>query len=116
MSSGSRSGAGALATGPSAPKPSLLQRRRLRLYEPIQRRTYLSLAVLSLCLVFGLWAALSYTGAVQNLFLPTPDPGLAGGRDRVVDRHPVARYRRQRAQDRPRFPHQFGWWRYRWAC
>jgi len=55
----------------SAPKP-LLQRRRLRLYEPIRRRTYLSLAVLSLCLVFGLWAGLSYSGLVQNLFLPTP--------------------------------------------
>ncbi len=27
---------------------------------------------LSLCLVFAFWAALSYTGTVQNLFLPTP--------------------------------------------
>jgi NitT/TauT family transport system permease protein len=42
------------------------------LYEPIQRRTYVSLAVVSLCFVFGLWAVLSYAGAVQNLFLPTP--------------------------------------------
>ena len=63
---------GALAVRPSAPKPSLLQRRRLRLYESIQRRAYFSLAVVSLCLVFGLWAVLSYGGAVQNLFLPTP--------------------------------------------
>jgi NitT/TauT family transport system permease protein len=30
------------------------------------------LAVTSLCLVFAVWAALSYTGAVENLFLPTP--------------------------------------------
>jgi len=63
---------GALAVGPSAPKRSLLQRRRLRLYESIQRRAYFSLAVVSLCLLFGLWAVLSYGDAVQNLFLPTP--------------------------------------------
>jgi NitT/TauT family transport system permease protein len=31
-----------------------------------------ALAVVSLCFVFGLWAVLSYAGAVQNLFLPTP--------------------------------------------
>jgi NitT/TauT family transport system permease protein len=72
VSLGSRSSPGALAAGRSAPGPSLLQRRRLRLYEPIQRRTYVSLAVVSLCFVFGLWAVLSYAGAVQNLFLPTP--------------------------------------------
>ncbi len=72
MSPGSRLSLGALAVGPSAPKPSLVQRRRLRLYESIQRRAYFSLAVVSLCLVFGFWAVLSYTGAVQNLFLPTP--------------------------------------------
>ena len=62
---------GALTTTVSAPRP-LLQRRRLRLYEPIRRRTYISLVVLSLCVVFGLWAGLSYSGFVQNLFLPTP--------------------------------------------
>ncbi len=28
--------------------------------------------MLSLCLVFAIWAALSYTGTVQDLFLPTP--------------------------------------------
>ncbi|HVC25498.1 MAG TPA: ABC transporter permease [Acidimicrobiales bacterium] len=27
---------------------------------------------MSLCLVFALWAGLSYSGAVENLFLPTP--------------------------------------------
>ncbi len=63
---------GALAATASAPKAPLLTRRRLRLYEPIQRRTYWFLAVVSLCLVFALWAGLSYAGAVQNLFLPTP--------------------------------------------
>ena len=72
MSPGSRLSLGALAVGPSAPKRSLLQRRRLRLYESIQRRAYFSLAVVSLCLLFGLWAVLSYGDAVQNLFLPTP--------------------------------------------
>jgi NitT/TauT family transport system permease protein len=44
----------------------------LQLYEPVQKLTYWSLAVVSLCAVFGIWALLSYTGAVQNLFLPTP--------------------------------------------
>ena len=63
---------GALTVTASAPRAPLLTRRRLRLYEPIQRRTYWLLAVVSLCLVFALWAGLSYTGAVQNLFLPTP--------------------------------------------
>jgi NitT/TauT family transport system permease protein len=72
VSPGSRLSLGALAVGPSAPKRSLLQRRRLRLYESIQRRAYFSLAVVSLCLLFGLWAVLSYGDAVQNLFLPTP--------------------------------------------
>ena len=56
----------------TAPGRALLRRRRLVLYGPIQKRTYWFLAVLSLGLVFALWAALSYTGAVQNLFLPTP--------------------------------------------
>jgi NitT/TauT family transport system permease protein len=72
VSLGTRPGTGALAATASAPRAPLLQRRRLRLYEPVQRRTYLSVAVLSLCLVFALWAGLSYAGAVQNLFLPTP--------------------------------------------
>ena len=63
---------GALTALAGAPKAPLLARRRLRLYEPIQRRTYWLLAVVSLCLVFALWAGLSYAGAVQNLFLPTP--------------------------------------------
>ena len=72
MSLGTRQGTGALASVASAPKAPLLARRRLRLYEPIQRRTYWLLAVISLCLVFALWAGLSYAGAVQNLFLPTP--------------------------------------------
>jgi len=63
---------GALTAAASAPKAPLLTRRRLRLYEPIQRRTYWLLAVVSLCLVFAAWAGLSYAGAVQNLFLPTP--------------------------------------------
>jgi NitT/TauT family transport system permease protein len=56
----------------STPAPLLGRRRRLRLYEPIPRRTYLALALLSLSLVFALWAGLSYSGAVENLFLPTP--------------------------------------------
>jgi NitT/TauT family transport system permease protein len=56
----------------SAPRTAPPGRRRLVLYGPIQKRTYWFLAVLSLCLVFGLWAVLSYTGTVQNLFLPTP--------------------------------------------
>jgi NitT/TauT family transport system permease protein len=56
----------------STPAPLLGQRRRLRLYEPIHRRTYVGFAVLSLGLVFALWAGLSYSGAVENLFLPTP--------------------------------------------
>lgn len=72
MSLGTRQGTGALTSVASAPKAPLLARRRLRLYEPIQRRTYWLLAVISLCLVFALWAGLSYAGAVQNLFLPTP--------------------------------------------
>ncbi len=72
MSLGTQSDAGALATTAGAPKPPFSQRRLLRLYEPIQPRTYWSLAVLSLCLLLGLWSLLSYTGTVQNLFLPTP--------------------------------------------
>jgi NitT/TauT family transport system permease protein len=72
VSLGTQSDAGALATTASAPKTPFSQRRRLRLYEPIQARTYWLLAVLSLCLLFGLWSLLSYTGTVQNLFLPTP--------------------------------------------
>jgi NitT/TauT family transport system permease protein len=72
MSLGTGRDVGALTAAASAPKAPLLARRRLRLYEPIQRRTYWSLAVISLCLVFALWAGLSYAGAVQNLFLPTP--------------------------------------------
>jgi len=72
VSLGTRQGTGALTSVASAPKAPLLARRRLRLYEPIQRRTYWLLAVISLCLVFALWAGLSYAGAVQNLFLPTP--------------------------------------------
>lgn len=72
MSTRAGSSLGALTTSvASAPRP-LLQRRRLRLYEPVRRWTYLSLALLSLCLVFALWAGLSYSGAVENLFLPTP--------------------------------------------
>ena len=63
---------GALTVTASAPRAAPLRRRRLVLYEPVQRRTYWAFSILSLCLVFGLWAALSYTGAVQNLFLPTP--------------------------------------------
>jgi NitT/TauT family transport system permease protein len=72
MSPGARRGTGTLAVMASVPKAPFLTRRRLRLYEPIQRRTYWALAVISLCLVFALWAGLSYAGAVQNLFLPTP--------------------------------------------
>jgi NitT/TauT family transport system permease protein len=69
---GTPPGAGALTVAVTAPGRALLRRRRLVLYGPIQKRTYWFLAVLSLCLVFAFWAALSYTGAVQNLFLPTP--------------------------------------------
>ena len=98
MSLGTRPGTGALSVTASA--PSLLvaaARARLRLYEPIQRRTYWSLAVLSLCLLFGLWAAPSYTGRSKSVPAHT-DPGLAGGRNRVEHRHPVARYRGQRSR------------------
>lgn len=72
MSLGTRDDRGALAVTASAPRVPHLRRRRLQLYEPVQKRAYWSLAVVSLCAVFGLWALLSYTGAVQNLFLPTP--------------------------------------------
>ena len=72
MSLGTPSPPGALTAVVGAPRGPLLARRRLRLYEPIKRRTYWTLAVTSLCMVFAVWAALSYTGAVENLFLPTP--------------------------------------------
>ncbi len=72
MSLGTRDDRGALAATAGAPRVPHLRRRRLQLYEPVQKRTYWSLAVVSLCAVFGFWALLSYTGAVQNLFLPTP--------------------------------------------
>jgi NitT/TauT family transport system permease protein len=65
-------GPGALTVTAGAPAAASPRQRRLVLYEPVQRRTYWALAVLSLCLVFAVWAALSYTGTVQNLFLPTP--------------------------------------------
>lgn len=44
----------------------------LRLYEPIPRWLYVTLAISSLGALFGLWSGLSYGGAVTNLFLPTP--------------------------------------------
>ncbi len=69
---GTRYGRGTLAVTAGAPRVPHLRRRRLQLYEPVQKLTYWSLAVVSLCAVFGIWALLSYTGAVQNLFLPTP--------------------------------------------
>lgn len=72
MSMGTRYGRGTLAVTAGAPRVPHLRRRRLQLYEPVQKLTYWSLAVVSLCAVFGIWALLSYTGAVQNLFLPTP--------------------------------------------
>lgn len=71
MSTRTGSDLGASTRTVDAPK-SLLRRRRLRLYEPIRRRTYLSLVVLSLSLVIALWSWVSYGGLVQNLFLPTP--------------------------------------------
>jgi NitT/TauT family transport system permease protein len=72
VSLGTPSPPGALTAVVGAPRGPLLARRRLRLYEPIKRRTYWTLALASLCMVFAVWAALSYTGAVENLFLPTP--------------------------------------------
>lgn len=73
MSLGTRPALGAPSLTEGPPRaPHLRPRRRLRLYEPVQKRTYGSLAVASLCLVFALWAVLSYTHAVEDLFLPTP--------------------------------------------
>ncbi len=57
------------------PAPPSLQPRSLvrpRPYEPISLRLYLVVAVFSLALVFGVWAAASYGRWVDPLFLPTP--------------------------------------------
>lgn len=61
-----------LPRGTSRSRTPRSRPRRLRLYEPIRRRSYVAIAIVSLCLVFALWAGLSYSGAVENLFLPTP--------------------------------------------
>jgi NitT/TauT family transport system permease protein len=43
-----------------------------RLYEPISLRVYVAVALFSMALLFGVWAAASYGGWVDRLFLPTP--------------------------------------------
>jgi NitT/TauT family transport system permease protein len=43
-----------------------------RLFEPIGRRSYLVIAVLSMVLLFGVWTAVTYGGLVSDLVLPTP--------------------------------------------
>jgi NitT/TauT family transport system permease protein len=53
-------------------RPARGQRSRLRLFEPISRKTYLALAIAGLCGFFGVWSVLSYGGLVNPLFLPTP--------------------------------------------
>jgi NitT/TauT family transport system permease protein len=64
------------ADSPAALAQPRRRRRRARAagrpYEPISRGLYLAVALFGLALLFGAWAAASYGGLVQQLFLPTP--------------------------------------------
>ena len=61
------------APTPSAGRAGAPKRRhRLRLYEPIPRRTYVTIAVVAFVALLGLWSFASYRQLVDNLFLPTP--------------------------------------------
>jgi NitT/TauT family transport system permease protein len=62
-----------------------IKQPRPGLYDPIPRRTYLTIAALSLAALLGIWSALSYGGVVQNLFLPTPTQVWQSGVQGVQD-------------------------------
>jgi NitT/TauT family transport system permease protein len=64
--------AGGRPAGAGAPRRASRGRSRVRLFEPVSGRVYLTLAVGGLCAFFALWSGLSYGHAVNPLFLPTP--------------------------------------------
>lgn len=71
MSSGQS--ASAVAIDDTAIKRSLgRRRRRMQLFEPIPRKTYVAIAVVSFTVLMAVWSYVSYRELVQNLFLPTP--------------------------------------------
>jgi NitT/TauT family transport system permease protein len=61
------------------------RRRVARIHEPIPRALYLTVAIGSLLLLFGIWAGASWGGFVRHDFLPTPlqvwHAGVAEARD-----------------------------------
>ena len=48
------------------------RRHRMQLFEPIPRKTYAAIAVISFVALMAVWSYVSYNELVQNLFLPTP--------------------------------------------
>jgi NitT/TauT family transport system permease protein len=63
--------------------PRRRRRRRARFatrpYEPIARSAYVSIALASLALLFGLWSGLTYGHAVNPLFLSSPSQTWQAG-------------------------------------
>lgn len=58
------------------PEPMFRLKMALKPREPIPSRTYLALGVTSFIFWFALWSALTYTGIIEPLFLPTPTATL----------------------------------------
>lgn len=54
------------------------KRSWLRPMEPIARTTFIVLAISGILTVFAVWSVLSYSGMVQEFFLPTPTSVIGG--------------------------------------
>jgi NitT/TauT family transport system permease protein len=64
--------AGTARAAPAAARPPRRRRRLFRLYNPIEPRTYMVVAILSFCALIGGWWLAAELNLAKDIFLPTP--------------------------------------------